>query len=190
MCLARNPIAVPELWTDRLVWPQACLVTCLETAGLDLTTSSTGLHSWITPCLASNVVMEFCFSFQVWGKHSFLGAWERSENENNIGSQKLFVIKTSLDHSTLSYSSLRDASVTSSLTGAKKFQIRILKITRGQGRGVIYFYGIEEGFEHYLKMGYMKLECSSGTGKAPIKTLLFINHSVCVSIKQNLISEN
>lgn len=87
------------------------------------------------------------------------------------------------------YSSLRDASFTSNLTGVKKFHIRLLKIVRGQGRGVIYFCGFED-FAHYLQICCMKLECSSGMGKALIQTLTLISPGVYISIQQNLISEN
>lgn len=112
LCMAMDPIAVPELWTDCMVWPQTCLVTCLETGGLDLRKSSIKwfvLPSQMTPCLASNVVMDFCFNFQVWGKHTFLGAWERATYENSIRSQKWLAIKSSLDHSTLSWAGGQNA---------------------------------------------------------------------------------
>lgn len=148
LCLS----SVPELCTDGLVWPQSCLATCLETAGLDLI-SSIGLHSWAAPYLASNVIMDFCFNFQVWGKHSFLGAWERSENENNIGSQKLFVIKTSLYHFIeLEGKILLLARCISHIKSYKSRNSRSKNNKRSGGDG-IYFCGFKD-FAHYLKMEY------------------------------------
>jgi len=60
------------------------------------------------------------------------------------------------------HSSLRDASVTSILlTVVKKFQIRLLKISRGQGAGSFTFVALKEILNTILKMCSMKLECAS-----------------------------